>query len=222
MEAYKDPKIKLVTLIKERIRYTVLSSIELAYPVEQDKSFLDVIENRQSTRKFAPMSVNDLGALLYFSCRTRASERGELGFVFEKRNYPSAGALHSIDIIVSSFLSREWYIYNSMQHTLDEIFVDSEGLQTFKESCFNILDNDKTGYLLWYVCDFERLACKYEYPETLALRESGGISATQSLLSEHLNLAFCTLGANGSQYTTYLSQQGKLLGVGTAVVGGKI
>ncbi len=222
MAIYKDPKIKLVTSIKERVAYKVRNSIELAYPNEQKISFLDVLENRHSTREFAPMSISDLGGFLYLSCRTRSSERGELGLVYEKRNYPSAGALHSIDVIVSDNFSRNWYIYNSKRHTLDEISVaDREELQKFKESCFNILGNGKAGYLIWYVCDFERLACKYEFPETLAFRESGGLSAIQSLVSEYLNMSFCTLGANGSQYVTCLSEQSKLLGVGTAIVGGK-
>lgn len=218
-----EPVLKEDIVGIPKIEYEIQNSITLPNHNQQtSRSFIDVLENRHSLRELGFIDLRALGKLLYLSSRTKQIHISEDDLVIEKRNAPSAGALHTLDCIISNFDNLKWYIYNSKKHSLDQMLLkDISDLQFFKEECRSMLPNLKSGYLLWHVCDIERLGCKYYNPESLAIRESGALSAIQSLIAEELGLAFCMLGKLGYEVATHLSLKRKLIGTGTAVLGSR-
>lgn len=80
----------------------------------------------------------------------------------------------------------------------------------------------KSGYLVWYLCDTNKLSSKYKNITGLAFRESGAISAIHSLTAEAIGLSFCMLGIHGNDAAQSISSECELLGVGAAIVGGRL
>lgn len=203
------------------VKYNVKSSIAL--PSQGNISsniFSEVIETRCSRRDFLEIQLEQLGPLFYLSSRTKETTINDHGLVIEKRNSPSCGAMHTIDCIVSKFSNDCWYLYNPRNHSFDLLDIETSIINQFKLECRRIIGCSETGYLIWYVCDLERLSCKYENAEFLALRESGALSATQGLIAESYGLGFCMLGLMGCQEAKVFSDQRNLLGVGVSVIGG--
>lgn len=177
-----------------------------------------LLEARQSRRDLSTISIQELGPLFYLSSRSKYSQINDIALKVEKRNIPSCGALHTISCVVSKFNSDDWYLYNPYSHSFDKLIVDVKAINGFKRECQELI-NTRAGFLIWYVCDFERLSCKYKHAESLALRESGVISATQNLLAEDMGFKFCMLGLSGFEHAVVLSEERRLLGVGAAAIG---
>lgn len=205
------------------VKYNVISSLALPSNGKVSSNiFSEIIENRSSKRDFLAIELEELGPLFYLSSRTKETTINDYGLVIEKRNTPSCGSMHTLDCIVSRLDSNYWYVYNSLNHTLDLLDIDTSTINRFKLKCRDLIECSDSGYLIWYVCDLERLNCKYENPESLALRESGVLAATQALIAESYGLSFCILGLMGWQEAIALSDQRNLCGVGVAVVGGTL
>jgi hypothetical protein len=223
MARIREAKVKDEIIPLEPFKYNVLTRLNLpSYDNDDSNTFLEVIESRSSRRDFSNIPLQKLGPLFYFSSRTKCSTTNDYGLVIEKRNSPSCGAMHTIDCMVSKFESDIWYVYNSRSHTFDRLNVNASLLKQFKRECKALIDCSDSAYLIWYVCDMDRLNCKYENAESLALRESGALAAIQSLIAENYGLAFCMLGVIGGDQAKIFSNQRNLVGVGVAVVGGNV
>lgn len=223
MANIEEAKIKDEIIPVEPFKYDVSTRLNLPVSVNAaSNSLLEVIESRYSRREFSSISLENLGPLFYFSCRTKYSTINDYGLVIEKRNSPSCGAMHTIDCIVSKFESDIWYVYNSRSHTFDQLNINTSSLKQLKQECKALINTTDSAYLIWYVCDMDRLSCKYENAQSLALRESGALAAIQSLIAENYDLAFCMLGIMGGDKAKIFSNQRDLMGVGVAVVGGSL
>lgn len=221
MVSLEEAKIRDEVIPVDPIEHPISSSLNLPGSASAVSNiFLDVIESRCSRRDFSDISLEQLGPLFYLSSRTKQSMINEYGLVIEKRNTPSCGAMHTIDCFVSQFISDSWYVYNSRSHSFGELILNGSTVNHFKQKCKRLINCPDHAYLIWYVCDIERLSCKYEHAESLALRESGVLASTQSLIAESLGLSFCMLGVMGCKEADFFSAQRKLLGVGVSVVGG--
>lgn len=219
----KEVIVKDKVVPVEPIKYDARSSISLpSHGRVNSNIFSEVIESRYSRREFSNIELEQLGPLLYMSSRTKETMTNDCGLIIEKRNSPSCGAMHTIDCIVSKIGSDKWYIYNSHKHSFDQLDVDTVIINEFKQECRKLIDCSDSGYLIWYVCDLDRLSCKYDNAELLALRESGALAATQGLIAESYGLGFCILGLLGCREAKVFSNQRNLLGVGVAIVGGFI
>lgn len=221
MISIKEATLKDNIVPATSVKYDVISSLALPSSGKiYSNIFTEVIENRSSKRDFLAIELEDLGPFFYLSSRTKETTINDYGLVIEKRNTPSCGSMHTLDCIVSRFDSNNWYVYNSLNHTFDLLDIDTSIINLFKMKCRDLIECSESGYLIWYVCDLERLNSKYENPESLALRESGVLSATQSLIAQSYGLNFCMLGLMGWKEATAFSNQRNLFGVGVAVVGG--
>lgn len=217
----QEPKLREEVSLVEPIEYEIAGNIPL--PSEGDiktDKFSTVLENRRSRRVFSKIALEELGPFFYRTCRTKEVLVNDFGLMIEQRNVPSSGALHTINCIVSQFSRDDWYVYNSRSHTFDKLITEPNTNSKFKSKCKEMIDCSQDAYLIWYVCDVDRLKCKYHNVESLALRESGALSATQGLVAESYGLAYCMLGLLGYEQASAFSNKRDLLGVGVAVIGG--
>lgn len=221
-----EPTIKSKISPLPRLEYDVVDSILLdGFDSDNatESAFFSVLETRESRRTCYEIDSLSLGKLLFLSSRVKSSGISSDRLQVQKRNVPSSGGLHAIDCFVSKSNSNDWYVYNPSRHTLDRLRLSQKRLIEFhRNECFNILPEMQGGYLIWYVCDIERMRSKYENPESLAYRDSGVLSGIQSLIAESLGFAFCMVGRLGYKEAAGFSNKRDLIGVGSAIVGGRL
>lgn len=221
-----EPTIKSKICPLSRVEYDVVDSVLLGGIDNEnaiEPGFFKVLETRESRRACYEIDFLSLGKLFFLSSRVKSSGISSHHLQVQKRNVPSSGALHAIDCFVSKSNSSDWYVYNPNKHSLDRVKLTQKRLIEFhKNECFNFLPEMQAGYLIWYVCDIERMRSKYENPESLAYRDSGVLSGIQSLIAESLGFAFCMVGRSGYKEAAEFSNERDLIGVGSAIVGGRL
>lgn len=220
-EFIDEPVLIDVSCKKEKYRFKPSERFSFCLEEPKDTGFLDTLNSRTSQRTFASIKLEELYPLFHHSNRTKKITKDPFGNKLERRNYPSPGSLCSIHCVVSPLSSSEWYIYNSAVDSFDQIAIVDDELNKFKEVCGELINVNKDAWLIWYVCDVDLLSLRYENYESLAFRESGHISSTQSLVAEHLGLGFCALGFTGYHLAEKISNERKFIGVGTSLVGNK-
>lgn len=182
----------------------------------EEHSFSDVMAARQTRRKFSPISLEQLANVLWLcQRRTEFSRHNEDR---SKGPLPTAGGFASVRTIVVTRNSRPW-IYDSRRHsagdlptTPDAVFDDAEEFMQIGDGC-----------ILLFAAFRNYIGQYYDHPESLVMRESGGIQTVMSILSEVLGLSFCPLGTQGHEWSASILGVGKEVIVpgGAAVIGGR-
>lgn len=183
-------------------------------------SLLRVSQERQTRRKFAALSIADLGGLLWLTCRTHSSCKSEFGFDQHFRPHPSAGALHPIHVVCQRFPGQPWELYEPVEHVLVAIPGSEAHAQNARSQAEQFFATDK-AVLLGLVAEVGKTAAKYDSEMSLIWRDAGVVTGYLSLMSEALGLNFCPLGATGDPHIAPLAPIGKLCGAGLAVLGAR-
>ncbi|NHC06402.1 nitroreductase family protein [Azonexus fungiphilus] len=180
--------------------------------------FGEVISARRTRRSFGPISANDLGALLWASCRVEREGHHELGFSLTLRPVPSAGAIHPIHVIANGPADANWWLYNPSEHRLEQLVEVDPALADVRSMLENIVP-PRDATILLFAAEPGKTFAKYAEACSLLWRDAGVLIGHLSLVAEALGLSFCPLGVTGDQWVKKLNQQGHLAGVGMALVG---
>ena len=213
--ALNNAEVRLKTSITPilPVKFEVLEVIPLDVPAcSKDVSFIEVLENRRSTREFESLDLSSIGHLLYLSNRVKEASVNEFGHRIEKTNVATPGSLNATHCVLRSPNNGHWY-------TLELINVSEEELARFAKTCFGLIPYSENSWLIWYINDIELLESKYDDPLTLAYRDAGGIAMTHGLVSQYLGLNFCQIGLHGNHEAQYILNERKLIGVGVALIG---
>lgn len=184
-------------------------------------NIVKVLQERQSRRKLDALSLSELGALLWITCRTHSLRSSEFGFDQEFRPYPSAGAMHPIHVVCQRSAGMPWEWYEPLEHALVAIPGTEVLAQSARERAASILPTNE-AVLVGLVAEPGKTAAKYECAESLVWRDAGVLLGYLSLVAETLGLGFCPLGMTGNLYLAPISSAGQLHGVGLAVVGAQV
>lgn len=183
-------------------------------------SLATTLNTRHSERTFMPVPEALLGALLWHAARTKESAPSPLGFQIEHRPVPSAGAIHPVHLVIEFGNERSWAHYNPQEHSLDMLAKGDRLLQPLINYSEQIVPRSG-GYLILFVAEPGKTAAKYENSQSLIWRDAGILQGCMALVAEALGLNCCLLGITGNPWATKLSDQGKLQGVGVAILGAK-
>lgn len=188
----------------------ILSLPAPAFPPE--RSFLDVLQARHSSIG-GPVLLHEVASLLWYAMAPTPTGVGRAGMPTEHRPYPTAGGLHCVRVLLVDSDQQLVALYEPTDHSLHVI--DAPGLATANDADVAALLGRRSGCSLRLVGDQAKAQAAYTSPETLLLREAGGLSATIGLCAEWLGLAACPLGSLGTNLLAALgSPQGQLLGLG--------
>lgn len=177
------------------------------------------LNTRQTRRQFSvPLPLDELGHLLWLACRTLTSRSSGMGFDLENRPHPSGGAIHPIHLVLQRSDGGALERYNTRDHSLEEL-PSSEILASNLRKSANKALATQTSTLIALVAEPGKTAAKYTHSASLVMRDAGVILGYLSLCSEVLGLSFCPLGMTGDEYLQSLDEQGKLRGVGLALIG---
>lgn len=189
-----------------------------ACPGGLPQRFDDVLDSRASQRQYSALDERQLGAFLWHACRTRGSGTSELGFDLEHRASPSAGAIHPIHIVVKRPECDRWWLYRPSTHELAELNFATEKLAGLYEHSLQVLEGVSATRILFLAEPGETLG-KYQNGCSLIWRDAGALLAVMALTAAAQGLNFCPLGITGEPWASALADQGKLAGVGLALLG---
>lgn len=216
-----DPIPRSVPGLYNPIQWAAKECRSLAVPDDEAlASIAATLDTRHSQRIFAPIPEALLGALLWHAARTKESAPSPLGFQIEHRPTPSAGAIHPIHLLIQLSAEGSWARYNPQEHSLDLLVKSDSLLQPLVDRSEQVVPRGG-GHLILFVAEPGKTAAKYENPESLIWRDAGVLQGSLALVAAALGLNFCLLGITGNPWVTQLSDQGKLQGVGVAILGAK-
>lgn len=179
-----------------------------------------LLGERQTRRDFnTPTTIQQISSLLELICRAH-TRTFRLGYEQQFRPCPSAGAIHPIHLLVQRTTNSDWERYDPIEHALIEIPDTANQAEGARISA-NSLIPCRNATVIAFVAEPGKTAVKYENPNTLVWRDAGVLLGYLSIIAEALSLNFCPLGLTGHSFTGSLCSEGKLLGVGMALVGGR-
>lgn len=203
---FKD-KIDPLPAVKPLMGDTIikLEKPNLEELTNTDISLTKALETRRSLRKYdrTPMTVRQLGELLYRCARVEKIAKTEMGEV-SRRPYPGGGAIYELEIypVVNNCqgLDVGIYQYHPLDHVLCQIArgcEEAEALNT--EAWFANGQQVKPQVLLIITARFGRLFWKYRAMAYAAiLKHVGVMYQTLYLVATSMNLAPLALGAGNS------------------------
>ncbi|WP_442867341.1 nitroreductase family protein [Acidovorax sp. GBBC 1281] len=179
-----------------------------------------ILATRRSRRDFvAPATKGDLSALFDLSARTQEARISDLGFDLEFRRHPASGAIHSIHCLVQERRGEEWNRYDAKRHELVTLRGSSDAAQAIRLAADEVVPTGNAS-LIAFIAEPGKTAAKYDCPESLIWRDAGVMLGYISIAAEALGLGFCPLGITGDpMIANTLDQQGRLRGVGLALLG---
>lgn len=203
------------------VTWPVGSSLPLPTPHCITMPTLDVATaSRRSEREFAAPSDATLGALFWHTARPMRCVPSPMGFEIEQRPVPSAGAIHPIHLILQLPDEAGWGLYQPAQHRLAVLENVRETLRPLVEQCEGIVPRGG-GRLMLFVAEPGKTAAKYENAESLVWRDAGVLQGALALTAAALEMNFCLLGITGNPWIARLAEEGKLMGVGAAILGAR-
>ena len=210
-----EPRPRREALPVTRFSWTADREEVLPIPEGIAKPFAAVVDSRRSTRRFSRLAGRQLSSLLWHSAGCRA-QRGAVEF----RAAPSAGGIHPIHVLVHPLGSDELAHYDSQRHVLGWSNVEPGARDSTLRDVQEFMAPGQ-GMLLFFVAEPQLTGARYENHPSLVWRDAGILQGQFALVAAGLDLAFCLLGATGSRWLPSMlsDTDGKLIGVGTALVG---
>ncbi|MEV4069387.1 SagB family peptide dehydrogenase [Nonomuraea fuscirosea] len=163
----------------------------------------ETLERRRSVREHdqdAPITLDQLGELLYRSMRQRAAFDSPDGQRLADRPYPSGGSVHELEVyplVVScQGLDPGLWHYDTAGHALELVSEPSPAVQALvqRARAAALLAQDPQ-VLLIVTARFGRVMWKYEtIAYSLVLKHVGVLYQTIYLVGTAMNLAVCGLG----------------------------
>lgn len=207
-------------------QYELSGTVEYLPVAEISKVALqDVLANRCTRPVRDPLSLNQLGILLWYTGKTIEAGPSPSGLgIWEHRPVASAGGCHPVDQFVIDWKRKpaDIRLYDNQSHSLRCLrFSQPEALEQLLaevEMCVG----QRSGTIFWYALQFERTMSRYERGESLVWRDVGVMIATTYLVSEALGLACTPAGITGEPWISALiGSDGAVVGGGGCVVGGR-
>lgn len=214
------------------IRTVTLPVPDLDEIAAREPSFTEVLERRTSIRAHdqeAPITLAQLGELLYRSLRRRGTMTGSDGQRLASRPYPSGGAVHELEVypLVSACegLPAGLWHYATDRHELELVTEPGKATDALVREARNaaMMEADPQVVLL-VAARFGRVMWKYEtvaYP--LVLKHVGVLYQTLYLVATAMDLAVCGLGGGDTGAFATASGRDPLLEgtVGELVLGSR-
>ncbi len=174
--------------------------------VHAELSFTEVLERRRSGYGQQSLTLSDLSAFLYWTCRVTQVRQQDQETLVQKL-YPSGGGLHPLRVYAAiracEGCAPGLYRYMDREHALSMIHKQDEMLNKFFTDANNATgDLGKNSPALFIIsARFHRTSWKYEsIAYRLVLMEVGVLLQTMYLASTALGLKGCALGCGDSDH----------------------
>lgn len=205
-----------------QINYPIVNTLQLDKPIHfKPINFWDVIDNRNSTRNFRRLFLEEISAVLWASSKVKSLSLQENGYILTKRPASSAGARHPIDLIVISptLNCKDLHYYNPFDHTLNKLNLTEFPLDDFLNHVSSIISL-VDGTVVWFICHPHRTSAKYDNFQSLVWRDAGVLIHSIQIACCGLGLSSCPVGSLGEPFiSSGFSRIGDIFGVGGIIIG---
>lgn len=183
-------------------------------------SLCDVLESRRTVKRFDRLDIAKLSNVLWYSAKTRCRVVDDLGITRRTCPLPSAGALHSVWIVLQHPIGGidQLHAYDRDSHTLQRVDATPDDLRAVRRS-FNRIVDSQEGTIIWLAVDYNLMSSVYRNSESLALRDAGVLTAGVCLVAEAFGLACCPVGLLGKPLWSRVRFPEGVYGVGGLVIG---
>lgn len=188
------------------------------FPDALIQPFTETLDSRASQRTFDIVDDQQLAKFLWHACRTRATGASTFGFDLEHRASPSAGAIHPIHVVIKRPGDNRWWLYRPNTHELIELKGAAHALMGLNDHSQEVLEGNKATRIL-FLAEPGKTLVKYKDGCSLIWRDAGALLAVMALTATAQGLNFCPLGITGEPWASSLADEGKLAGVGLALLG---
>ncbi|TLG03826.1 SagB/ThcOx family dehydrogenase [Nocardia cyriacigeorgica] len=197
----------------------------------EDPSLTDVLEDRVSCRDYddaAPMTIDQLGELLYRTARTRSVRQVAEGEELVSRPYPSGGSVYELELypIVRNVagLKPGMYHYDSFEHALRPVAdADSPAVRTLvRSTSATLTDGAEPQLVLLLAARSGRVMWTYEQVAYASiLKHVGVLMQTLYLAATAMGLGACAQGFSdtGAFVTAAGVDELEECSVGSVIVG---
>lgn len=200
-------KIEPLPAIKPPMSETVIQLYQpnLEHLKTTDIPLAHVLEERRSIRNYhkTPITIQQLGELLYRSARVKNLINSELG-EYSNRPYPAGGGLYELELypVINTCegIDSGLYHYNPLAHQLCQLSERTKYVEALlKDAWYASGQQDMPQVLIVITARFQRLSWKYEsIAYSLILKHVGVLLQTMYLVATAMNLAPCALGSGNA------------------------
>lgn len=170
-----------------------------------EPTLTQVLEARRSRYGVAPLVLDELGELLYRTCRV-TGESGDAGERYLRKPYPSGGSLHSLEVYVIPVrcvgLDPGIYRYLGVEHALCRAGDPGPDVDLLLEEARQGTGGklpDIPSVLLVMTTRFRRVTRKYQsMAYSVILKEVGVLIQTLYLVATAMDLEPCAIGAGNA------------------------
>lgn len=170
-----------------------------------EPTLTQVLEARRSRYGVAPLALDELGELLFRTCRVTGEIKGE-GEHYLRKLYPSGGSLHSLEVYVipvrCAGLEPGIYRYLGVEHALCQVGNPGPDVDFLLEEARQGTGGklpDIPSVLLVMTTRFRRITRKYQsMAYSLVLKEVGALFQTLYLVATAMDLEPCAIGAGNA------------------------
>jgi SagB-type dehydrogenase family enzyme len=185
------------------VRGVALPIPDLDAVARRDPSLTEALESRTSVREHdndRPITLDQLGELLYRTLRTRCTFTGTDGQELADRPYPSGGAVHELEVypLVTRCAGLDaglWH-YAADRHELEHVAEPGPATEALVSGARDgsLMESDPQVVLL-VTARFGRVMWKYEtVAYSLILKHVGVLYQTLYLVGTAMGLGVCGLG----------------------------
>lgn len=166
------------------------------------RPFGEVLERRQSERRFRSLGLDDLATLLVHAARVRGWTDSEDGYQMSTRPSPSAGARHpyELEVIIDDIAGVTpglWWFDAADCRLVHRHIAGARiarALSTVNAAA-GLMRNAPATILI--VAHFKRTLARYPAGSTLVWRDAGAVAASLHLVASAAGLASCIVGTSG-------------------------
>jgi SagB-type dehydrogenase family enzyme len=163
---------------------------------DQEKAvdFFKLLPERRSSRNLHTLTDNVLDSLLWHSAKAKKVIVQDNGYILSQRPYPSAGAIHPIELfVIAQKPVLTFSHYNAFDHSLSRLKVSKKLIE---DMVAHLNENVPTNEckVLWMVAFPKRIEAKYQFSDSLLWREAGALLQTLQLTATALNIGSCAFG----------------------------
>lgn len=219
-----NPSLKKYEEEVPQFEYNILKTIKLSRKIQPiAKRFDEASKVRKSSRIFRPITLAELGSVLWYSAKVKSTFLQKNGYILTHRGTPSAGARHPIDIIIlnSNFLeSNYFYYYNPFEHSLNKLNSSGSDIATLFKTHINEIVQINNATIIWFVAHVNRTAAKYENAQSLIWRDAGALINNIQMTCTAIGLNSCSIGSLGEPFiSNFFHDEPDVVGAGGLLIG---
>jgi SagB-type dehydrogenase family enzyme len=219
---FNNPEPKKDIENTPQFSYPIYETIRLPTPtIFPSVSFVDVIQNRKSSREFRELSTEQIGNLLWLACKVKDTVIDTTGYILTRRPSASAGARHPIDVLVSSPMLdvSTMYYYNPFEHSLNKLSLDKEQINALIAHANEAIQL-KDAAIFWFLAHPLRTESKYDNAISLIWRDAGALIHSIQLACTLYGINSCAIGTLGEPYISNMFlKSGNVWSAGGIVIG---